>query len=284
MESLQRQFGYAYGYDVVAIGMNAIIDCEPFFFEYDGKYWMVELWKGQYGLETGCEIGVYNRSIDSTSPVYSFLDATVGPRSGDPTPSHNMFYDCANNDELLEMSFTLYKNGKILFCRGPEKHWWLTGFKWGVYSRPQELTMDITITCSGDTMCEALVIALQGKGYSVNTASNRVRFRFTTPSSHQPRSDTPAPIIQAVEAADQGIVNEYKAFGFPNNDPNSIPDWALAKIMDAVGIYSFDFFATAAVKLAKNAGLDVNSVINGLMQSFKIRSDVATELMAKGGY
>ena len=37
-----------------------IIDCEPICFMYGGKNWMIELWKGQYGLETGGEIGVYN--------------------------------------------------------------------------------------------------------------------------------------------------------------------------------------------------------------------------------
>ena len=63
MYPLQRHFGYAYGYDAAALAMNAIIDCEPIFFDYAGKTWMIELWKGQYGLETGCEIGVYNRAI-----------------------------------------------------------------------------------------------------------------------------------------------------------------------------------------------------------------------------
>ena len=61
MYPLQRYFGYAYAYDAAALAMNAIIDCEPIFFDYAGKTWMIELWKGQYGLETGCEIGVYNR-------------------------------------------------------------------------------------------------------------------------------------------------------------------------------------------------------------------------------
>ena len=222
MDPLQRLFGYAYGYDVAALGMNAILDCEPIFFDYAGKHWMIELWKGQYGLETGCEIGVYNRPIGSNSLKYAFLDATVGGRPGDPNPSHNMFFDCANDNELLEMSSTLYKNGQKLFSRGPKKHWWLTGFKWGVYSHPDELTMDVSITCLDAAMCAALVGALQGMGYKVNVSSTRVSFEFATPTTHQPRSDTPA-IVQAVEVIDRQIVNQYNAFGFPNNDPNTIP-------------------------------------------------------------
>ncbi len=282
-DPLQRQFGYGYGYDAAALGMAAILDCEPIFFDYAGKHWMIELWKGQYGLETGCEIGVYNRPIGSTSPVYALLDATVGVRPGDPNPSHNLFFDCANDNELLVMASTLYKNGQELFFRGPEKHWWLTGFKWGVYSRPQELTMDVSITCLDATMCAALVNALQGMGYSVNVFSTTVSFRFAIPRSHQPRSDTPL-IVQAVEVTDQGIVSEYNALGFPNNDPNTIPDTALDKIMGAVGIYSWDFFAQAVANLANIAGLNAYSVIDGLAQAFKIGIDEATDLAAQAGY
>jgi UDP-2,3-diacylglucosamine pyrophosphatase LpxH len=283
MDPLQRQFGYAYGYDAAALGMDAILDCEPIFFDYAGKHWMIELWKGQYGLETGCEIGVYNRPIGSNSPIYALLDATVGRRPGDPNPSHNLFFDCANDNELLEMSSTLYKNGQRLFSRGPEKHWWLTGFKWGVYSRPNELTMDVSITCLDAAMCAALVGALQGMGYTVNVSSTTVRFRFTTPTTRQPRSDTPA-IVQAVEATDQGIVNGYNAFGFPNNDPNTIPDRALATILNAVGIYSLDFFAQAVANLANSTGLNAYDVINGLAQAFNIGIDVVTDLAAQAGY
>ena len=103
MDPLQRSFGYAYGYDVAALAMSADIDCEPIFFDYDGKHWMIELWKGQYGLETGCEIGVYTRPIGSPAAGYALLDATIGQRPGDGTPSHNLFYDCASNADRLEL-------------------------------------------------------------------------------------------------------------------------------------------------------------------------------------
>jgi len=78
---------------------------------------MIELWKGQYGLETGCEIGVYNRTIGSTSfcTASSMLPSKA---SGDPNPSHNLFFDCASDSELLLMSSTLYRNGQKVFSRG----------------------------------------------------------------------------------------------------------------------------------------------------------------------
>ena len=34
---------------------SAIIDCEPIYFSYGGKRWLIELWKGQYALTTGAE-------------------------------------------------------------------------------------------------------------------------------------------------------------------------------------------------------------------------------------
>lgn len=283
MDALQRQFGFAYGYDVATLAMNGIVDCEPIFFDYAGRHWMIELWKGQYGLETGCEIGVYSRPMGSTSTKDALLDSTIGRRPGDPNPSHNLFYDCANNNELLEMSFILYKNGKRLFSRGPEKHWWVTGFKWGIYSRPDELTMDISISCLDAVMCAVLVGALRGMGYNVNLSSTTVRFRFTTPTTHQPRLDMPA-IVQTVETTNQTFVNAYNAFGFPNNDPNTIPDTAITTILEAVAIYSPSFFAQAVVNLAKIAGRDPYSVISGLAEAFEIGIDVATDLVAQASY
>lgn len=278
MDALQRQFGYAYGYDVAALGVNMIIDCEPIFFDYAGKHWMIELWKGQYILETGCEIGVYNRPIGSSYPL---LDATVGQRPHDK--AHSLFFDCANDNELLEMSFTLYKHGQKLFSRGPEKHWWLTGFKWGVYARPDELTMDVSINCGNAAMCTALVGALRGMGYNPDVSATMVRFKFAKPTTHQPRSETPS-VVQAAETTTKGIVDKYKTFGLQNNDPNTIPPHVAEEIIRVVGIYSVDFFVQVVANLAKNIGLDAYKVINDIAQAFKVGLDVATDVVIQAGY
>lgn len=60
----QRDLGYCYAYDEAIVAIDSILDCEPVYFIYDGKEWMIELWKGQYGIETGGEIGVYYRDFD----------------------------------------------------------------------------------------------------------------------------------------------------------------------------------------------------------------------------
>ena len=284
MYPLQRHFGYAYGYDAAALAMNAIIDCEPIFFDYAGKTWMIELWKGQYGLETGCEIGVYNRAPGSPAIPYALLDATIGQRPGDSNPSHNLFFDCAGDDELLLMSSTLYRNGEKLLCRGPERHWWLTGFKWGVYSEPSDLTMDVSITCLDAVMTSAFVAALTGMGYqNVQTSGNTVSFTFETPRTRQPRDDVPQ-LVSVIRAADQQIVAAYNGLGLTSNDPNTVGDQAAATIGQAFAIYAEQFFASVIANLANLAGVALSSVVSALTEGFQLALDAASEFVANAGY
>ena len=49
----QRDFGYCTLYDKAAFRFNMVFDCLPVYFEYDGRTWLLELWKGQYGINTG---------------------------------------------------------------------------------------------------------------------------------------------------------------------------------------------------------------------------------------
>lgn len=150
MNPWQRNMGYSRLYDEGSAPFGMIVDCEPIYFEYGGKLWLIELWKGQYDLNTGCEVGVYT----TEEPIISI-----------PGMYKYMFYNCASNEDRLTMSFTLYKNGEKLFKRDAE-HWWLAGFKLGEYSEPSELTMKLNITLKDDVMCKAFVEALEAVGYS----------------------------------------------------------------------------------------------------------------------
>lgn len=245
---------------------------------------MIELWKGQYGLETGCEIGVYNRTIGSSSFVYGILDATVGQRSGDPNPSHNLFFDCASDSELLLMSSTLYRNGHKVFSRGPEKHWWLTGFKWGLLSEPEDLTMDVSIECLDSVMRTALVNSLTGMGYqNLEITGNTVSFTFDTPKTHQPRADTPA-AVSAVRADDQQIVAAYDDLELTSNDPNTVGDQAAATIGNAFALYSEQFFGSVIANLANLRGTDVASLIRALSEGFNIALNTASQFVTNAEY
>jgi hypothetical protein len=222
----QRNFGYAYSYDLAApVTISAVIDCEPFFFHYKGKDWMIELWKGQYGLETGGEVGVYICRQPYLNPI-------LGIRPHDP--ENGKFFDCVSNAQRLNMSFTLRRNGEPLFRRGPERHWWLTGFKWGVLSKPDELTMHLEITFPDTEMQAAFLEAVKKTGYTdVETDSTTVRFVFDKPKTYQSHADPKnTHLIEQVLENDTKIVGAYSAFELQSNDPNQIPSEAAAEIVD----------------------------------------------------
>jgi hypothetical protein len=269
MDALQRNFGYAYGYDAAALGMSAVLDCEPIFFDYDGKHWMIELWKGQYGLETGCEIGVYTRPIGSTGPAYALLDATVGQRPGDAVPSHNLFYGCAADADMLVLASTLHRNGQVVFTRGPEAHWWLTGFKWGVLSDPSDLSVDVAITLQDEAMCQAFMGGIAGRPYpNLRVNGTTVSFTFDQPYA-VPQPPKPPPILAAVEAANQQIVSTYDALGFPNNDPNQVQ----AEFLSVAGLgllHLADHFGLAVCQLAVEIGQGMSSVVTALVDGFGV--------------
>ncbi len=215
MYAYQRAFGFAWAYDVAAAGMSMIIDCEPFYFHYGGKQWLLELWKGQYGLETGGEIGLYNR----VAAKALFPDAGERFR----------FYHSAHDGERLVMSYTMYRNGQELFRRGPEPHWWLTGFKWGVFTAlTTQLTMHVDIDFPDSAMRDAFKEALQDRKYLTSARGSRgITFDFHHATVAQPgvRKHLEVP----VQANNLSLVTAYnllkKRQGITSNDPNELDGW-----------------------------------------------------------
>ena len=226
-DAWQHGFGYCYGYDAFALFASFVFDCEPIFFWHKKKEWMIELWKGQYGIETGCEVGVYNRRDDDNPADLLFLDQTIGKRKGNDgqiDPYHSKFYKCVDQDEYLQIAFRLYRDGKELFSRGPEYHWWLTGFRWGVASRPEDLVLEVSIKFPDIEMRQAFTDSLLQMGYnSIYISDSTVHFTFDTPRSFQPRVDL-GPLQDSVFAANEKSVSAYCGLGLPNNDPNRIEE------------------------------------------------------------
>ena len=139
----QRYFGYNVGFDMAAPLTGMIFDTKRIEFEYKGKEWMVQLWKGQYGITAGAEIGLYNRD-----------------------PEKVMQYDCADDEDLIEMQFDFYNQGEYVFSRGPEKHWWLTGFKVFHMGIPFTITLDMTLKFTDNEMATAFLHALKKQQYT----------------------------------------------------------------------------------------------------------------------
>lgn len=115
---MQANFGYNWLYDVGANLIDFHIETCKLPFEYNGKQYRVQLWKGQYISgeigTVGGEIGLYTRE---PGKYY--------------TPDH---YDCAPKDEWVYMEMTCYwdedgtGNYKSQFTRNYDLFWWATGF------------------------------------------------------------------------------------------------------------------------------------------------------------
>lgn len=178
LDAWQRRFGYCRLYDEAAALLGMIVDCEPIYFEYGNKRWLIEFWKGQYYLNTGAEIGIYTPAE---------LDLYInGVFKG-------AFYNCAADEDLLDMSFVLKKKGKEILKR-EGKHWWLTGFKLGEFSDPSELTLSLSITLKDKEMCSAFIKGLKKSGYiedEITISENTVSLEFDKPRTSQPITRIP---------------------------------------------------------------------------------------------
>ncbi len=156
MNPLQRQFGFNVIYDTAAPMTGMIYDTERIEFLYDGKEWMIQLWKGQYGITAGAEIGLYSRD-----------------------PERVMQYDCADDEELIVMQYDFYNQGEKVFSRGPEKHWWLTGFKVFHVGIPFMITMDMTLKFTDNNMATQFLKALKKNQFGANAILNPINYKRT---------------------------------------------------------------------------------------------------------
>lgn len=178
MDAWQKDYGYCQLYDDACAPMSMIVDCEPIRFEYAGKRWLIQFWKGQYGMTTGCEVGVYN----TDEPDVDIQGLFKGP-----------VYSCASYADQLHISFVLYKKGKPIFSR-EDRHWWLTGYKLGEFSEPYDLSADISITLKDNSMLSAFVEAMEALGYGgdeFTVDDLTVHVFYKKPHSPQPVTRTP---------------------------------------------------------------------------------------------
>lgn len=171
LNAWQRQFGYCSLFDKSAPRFNMIFDCEPIYFTCQGQTWLVELWKGQYGINTGAEIGIYQ------------ADGAIAPEDYPKTLFHSV-----SDNELLPMSMELFRHDRKLFGIR-QRHWWLTGFCMGSYSKPKDLTLKCSLTFPSCHMLQGFVEGMLRAGYEkceLNICNLTVSFCFSTPKTGQP--------------------------------------------------------------------------------------------------
>ncbi len=160
----QRDYGYNELYDKTSQLIAISYDTINVYFPYNNKDWMVQFWKGQYGMVLiGAEIGVYNRTKKATD--------------NDTGLNH---YNAVSDKERLPISLNLYQNDKLLFSRAQKDSWWQTGFVPGqlgvsggvlvgsIYTNDLRVTTSITL--KDEEMTAAFVEGLK----AVTTIYNNV--------------------------------------------------------------------------------------------------------------
>ncbi len=131
-----RDFGFCLFYDIAANSMPLLwnYDTRRFKFEYDGLEWMIQIWKGNYLITNGAEVGVYNRAPGS----------------------FGTYYDCATDEQLMEMTLQVYHGDELLVNQEPQLHWWINGFQ--MHERrfvPGSLTMKFSVLMPTEEMVKA---------------------------------------------------------------------------------------------------------------------------------
>lgn len=146
IEAWQRREGYEALFDNLAPNFNMIMDVFPVYFDYRGKTWLIEFWKGQYGINTGAEVGVYhaNRLIPKKQ-------------------RKQVHYNAVSDEEMPLIGICLERRGQRVFSL-KKYHWWLAAFKMGVFSQPKDLFMYVTVTFSDIAAAAAFEQGLKEAG------------------------------------------------------------------------------------------------------------------------
>ena len=154
VRSWQRKYGFGLLYDLFSDSNPAFVYVtRRFKFDYAGKSWMLQIWKGNYAMiSNGGEVGIYNRARNKTGT----------------------FYNSVSDDEMLKMQMDIYHGDELLVSRGPETTWWLTAFKLSrTLYLPDTLTMKFSVTVKDEEMLRALLAAIDAEAahdvsYTVN--------------------------------------------------------------------------------------------------------------------
>ncbi len=137
-----RNFGFCLFYDIAAnlmpISFNYIT--RRFKFDYQGREWMIQIWKGNYFITNGGEVGIYTRDEGS----------------------FGTFYNCASEDEELYMSLQVYQGDNLIVNQKMQRHWWMCGFNIsGRKYLPEAFTLKTTIEMRDREMLNAFVQAIE---------------------------------------------------------------------------------------------------------------------------
>ncbi len=165
-EGWQREVGYTEAYDRTAVLVAMPLDTIRVKFNYGGKQWMVQLWKGFYGfLFSGCEIGFYNRPESTT----------------DELKTYNIVKPDFYQDITVKFTYLFHSFTRSDHC------WWLTGFTptpnisvaQASFTIPL-MTMETTVKFNDAGLYKAFISGLKGVDHIFANYTGKTReFKFT---------------------------------------------------------------------------------------------------------
>ncbi len=136
-----RSFGFCLEYDLLCYALPMYrYNTRRFHFDYAGKEWMIQAWKGNYLITNGGEVGIYNREKGSLGT----------------------FYNVVSEDEQMDMSLQILHDGEVLVNIPEQNHWWVNGFNMSerLYN-PHGLVLIATIVMKDEEMLEAFTQSIE---------------------------------------------------------------------------------------------------------------------------
>ncbi len=165
-DAWQYNFGFGKIYDIASPFILLEYDYIRVFFTYEDKDWVLQMWKGQYGLIFyGGEVGIYNR-----------------PHVDDGL-SEWTFFNCPAEEDWLGMEMTLWHeqlDGSWVreFTREYDKYWWCTGFKNGHLRNVEpadELRLTGRITFKDEEMARIVSEGLLACGFKKSDSKDDMK-------------------------------------------------------------------------------------------------------------
>lgn len=139
-DAWQRNFGFCRMYDDAAFLIGDVYQTIRVPFRYDGKDWMIQIWKGVYSWNMlGGEVALYNKPVDRKEA----------------------FYDCATDTERIPMAFSVSCGDETIIRTELATSWWQTAFTQHRLVRPRDLSMEFTLTFPNSEMLRAFTQSLQ---------------------------------------------------------------------------------------------------------------------------
>lgn len=128
LDAWQKKSGYEALFDKAAAHFHMIFDAYPVYFDYEGRTWLIEFWKGQYGINTGAEVGIYH------------ADRIILEKE-----RKTAHFDAVDDEEMPLIFYCLGKRRRGMFCIR-RRHWWLASFRMGEFSQPKDLRLMAVLT------------------------------------------------------------------------------------------------------------------------------------------